>query len=69
MIKALIGVVGRFIGYLFLFWTVKNSGKTEQKLDQAEDALNDLKIVKNARDRMRAVDAADSRLREKYTRK
>ena len=69
MIKALIGVVGRFIGYLFLFFAVKNSGKTEQKLEQAEDTLNELKIVKNARDRMRAVDASDSKLREKYTRK
>ena len=70
---AIVGLVA-FCGLLYVMRvdTLKR-GKAEAEKEIMEDALDDIHLAKNARDRMRAVDAADSslrnKLRSKYTRK
>lgn len=70
MIYASIAAFAAFFGLLWIMRrdTLKR-GNLETKKEITEDVLHDIHLVKTARDRLRAVDDADARLREKYTRK
>lgn len=65
--------IAGFLAFCGLLYVIRmdtlKRGKAEKENEIMEDSLDDIHLVKNARDRLRGVDASDSKLRRKYTRK
>lgn len=51
-----------------IYFNGKKHGEAEVKKDQAEDLIDDVKIVKNARDIVKRNRTMSDKLRKKFTR-